>query len=171
MAWPRRRPVALPAGAGAGRGNLSAAISTALRRYVEIEEGRQEGYDEIIVRVGPGAGRKQRFGVLLGEWGRSTSQRAEDFRVYRTRTGKFVVHIERSAEWATGWRSWVGNWSSQTWGLNPADSILQIANSLDELRDMLPPQLYDMVAEAVDQPTIETSTSETSGPRRPGSWR
>ncbi|BCB75612.1 hypothetical protein Pflav_020220 [Phytohabitans flavus] len=51
-------------------GNLSAAISTAVRRYVDIEEGRQEGYDEIIVRIGPGKGRKQRFsGVLLGEWG------------------------------------------------------------------------------------------------------
>ena len=147
-------------------GNLSAAISTALRRYVEIEEGRQEGYDEIIVRVGPGKGRKQRFsGVLLGEWGHSTSQRVEVFRVYRTRTGKFVVHVERSAgwmtgpdpeKWASGWRSWVGNWSSnQTWGMTPAESTLHIADSLDELRDLLPAELFDMVVDAADQPTIE----------------
>jgi EXLDI family protein len=147
-------------------GNLSAAISTALRRYVEVEEGRREGYDEIVVRVGPGKGRKQRFsGILLGEWGRSTSQRVEVFRVYRSRTGKFVAHVERSAEWttgpdsekwATGWRSWVGNWSAdQTWGMTPAESFLRVADTLDELRDMLPPELYDMVAEAAEQPIIE----------------
>jgi len=48
--------------------NLSAAISAALRRYVDVEEGRREGFDEIIVRVGPGKGRKVRFtGILLGE--------------------------------------------------------------------------------------------------------
>jgi EXLDI family protein len=118
------------------------------------------------VRVGPGKGRRQRFsGVLLGEWGHSTSQRVEVFRVYRTRTGKFVVHVERSAEWTTGpdfekwasgWRSWVGNWSSnQTWGFTQGEAALHIADSLDELRDMLPAELYDMVADAADQPTIE----------------
>ena len=54
-------------------GNLSSAISIALRKYVELEEGRLEGYDEITVRVGRGAGRKQRFsGVLLAEGGRSS---------------------------------------------------------------------------------------------------
>jgi EXLDI family protein len=147
-------------------GNLSAAISTALRRYVEIEEGRQKGYDEITVRVGPGRRRRQRFsGVLLGEWGRSTRQRVEVFRVYRARTGKFVVHVERSAEWTTGpdsekwssgWRSWVGNWSSdQTWGFTPEESTLHIADTLDELRELLPAELYDAVADAADQPPVE----------------
>ncbi len=49
--------------------NLSAAISAALRRFVDVEEGEQEGFDEITVRVGPRPGRKVRFiGVLLGEW-------------------------------------------------------------------------------------------------------
>ncbi|HZC25704.1 MAG TPA: EXLDI protein, partial [Actinopolymorphaceae bacterium] len=53
-------------------GNLSAAITTALRRYIELEEGRQEGFDEITVKVGQGVGRKVRFsGVLIGEWGRA----------------------------------------------------------------------------------------------------
>src|SRR4051812_23967106 len=69
-------------------GNLSAAIVTALRRYVEIEEGRIEGYDEIVVRVGTGVGRKMRFsGVLLGELGQSTKSRVDYYRVYRSRTG------------------------------------------------------------------------------------
>lgn len=148
-------------------GNLSAAISTALRRYVEVEEGRADGYEEIIVRVGPGAGRKQRFsGVLLAEWSQSTSQRFDVYRVYRTPSDKFVVHTERSPEfvhggpdaekWSTGWRSWVGNWSSnQSWGSTPALSTLQVADSLEELRSLIPPELHDLVATAADHPAIE----------------
>src|SRR3954452_23360879 len=77
--------------------NLSAAISTALRRFVEIEEGREQGYDEIVVRVGPGLGRRQRFSkVLLGEWGRTSNEREEVIRAYRSRAGKFVVNTEPS---------------------------------------------------------------------------
>jgi EXLDI family protein len=148
-------------------GNLSAAISAALRRYVQTHEDRAEGYGEIVVRVGPGKGRKQRFtGVLLGEWGRSTAHRVEMFRVYGTRSGKFVVHTERSQgwtaggpdaeKWNSGWRAWVGNWSAnQSWGVIPADSRLRVANSLDELRDLLPPELYEIVVDIVDQPPIE----------------
>ena len=148
-------------------GTLSATISTALRRFVEVEEGRRQGYDEIVVRVGPGLGRKQRFsGVLLAEWERSTNELTETFRVYRSRTEKFVVHLERSEahtnvgpdaeKWNTGWRAWVGDWSAnQTWTRTPAESSLQIAESLDELRDMLPADLYDLVADVTDQPTIE----------------
>ena len=57
-------------------GNLSSAIASALRRFVDVEEGRREGFDEIVVRVGPEPGRKVRFvGVLLGEW-MDTSQAA-----------------------------------------------------------------------------------------------
>src|SRR4026208_1181372 len=46
--------------------NLSAAIASALRRYVEVEEGRREGVDEIIVRGGrrPGGARQGREGPL-----------------------------------------------------------------------------------------------------------
>lgn len=147
-------------------GNLSSAISRALRRFIEVEEGRQEGYDEVVVSVGPGVGRKQRFsGVLLAEWGRSTSVRAEVYRVYRTRKGKFAVHIERTPawttgpdaeKWSTGWRAWVGNWSSnQTWGFTPGDATLQVAGSLDELRDMVPHELYELVAAAAEHPEVE----------------
>ena len=97
--------------------NLSAAISAALRRYVDVEEGRREGFDEIIVRVGPGKGRKVRFtGVLLGEWVNSSFSRVETFRVYRGRKGKFVLHIERSPDYTmvdaegkpAGWRGYLG---------------------------------------------------------------
>lgn len=72
-------------------GNLSAAITGALRRFVEVEEGRLKGYGETTVRVGLGKGRKRRLqrisGVLLVEWGRSTANRVEQYRIYRSRTG------------------------------------------------------------------------------------
>lgn len=148
-------------------GTLSAVIATALRRFVELEEGRRQGYDEIVVRVGPGLGRKQRFsGVLLAEWGRSTNERTEVFRVYRSRTERFVIHVERSEahtntgpnaeKWNTGWRAWVGDWSAnQTWTRTPAESTLRIAESLEELRGLVPAELYDLVADAANQPTIE----------------
>jgi EXLDI family protein len=148
-------------------GNLSAAISTALRRFIEVEEGQSEGYEEIVVRVGPKRGRKVRFtGVLLGEWSRSTSQGVvEQYRIYRSHTGKFAVHKTRSAEWTAGspddkwnkgWRSWVGNWSSeQSWGFRPEEATLRVAETLEELKEMLPTELYDMVVDAAEQPAIE----------------
>lgn len=148
-------------------GTLSAAIAAALRRYVEVEEGRQQGYDEIIVRVGTGLGRKQRFsGVLLAEWERSTNEVTETYRIYRSRSEKFVVHLARSdahihtgpnaEKWRTGWRAWVGDWSAnQTWTHTPAHSTLRVAETLDELRDMVPEELYDLVVDLANQPAIE----------------
>ena len=145
-------------------GSLSAAIVTALRRYVDTEEGRQEGYDEITVKVGPGAGRKQRFvGVLLGEWGRQRNQRVEVFKVYRSRTGKFVVHTERTADWAWsgseggGWRELLANLGvgDSHWGSTTGDRSLQVADTIDELRELIPEELFAMVENAATQPPIE----------------
>lgn len=147
-------------------GNLSAAIMAALRRYIEVEEGRREGYDEVTVRVGSGVGRKQRFsGVLLGECGQSTGHQVEVFRVYRTRTDKFVVHVDRSPDWSwtagseTG--GWFGEWRTylglgeQSWGFTHGESTLEVVASLAALREKIPPELYDMVAVAAEQPAVE----------------
>ena len=147
-------------------GNLSSAISIALRRYVELEEGPFEGYDEITVRVGRGAGRKQRFsGVLLAEGGRSSSSGYEAFKVYRSRTGKFVLHADRSAHFAqgasdeqflSGWRSWVGNWSTdQSWSMAQGESTLEVVDTVEELRELIPNDLYTLVELAADQPAVE----------------
>ena len=143
--------------------NLSAAIAAALRRYVEVEEGRREGYDEFIVRVGPGKGRKVRFtGVLLGEWTNTSSSRMEAFRVYRGRTGKYVLHVERSADYSmvnaegkpAGWRGYLGI-GDVSYGNFPGESTLEVVASLDELRDKIPPQLFDSVSAFARQPAVE----------------
>jgi EXLDI family protein len=147
-------------------GNLSSAISIALRKYVELEEGRLEGYDEITVRVGPGTGRKQRFsGVLLAEGGRSSKNGYEAFKIYRSRTGKFVLHADRRNQFLTGadderylsgWRSWVGNWSSdQSWSMAQGEATLYVVDTLKELRELIPEDLYALVEEASNQPVVE----------------
>src|SRR6476659_8027455 len=81
-------------------GNLSSAIAKALRRYVDVQEGLKEGFDDVVVRVGVGTGRKVRFtGLLVGEWLDSRTKRAEHYRVWRGRRGKFVLHVERQPDY------------------------------------------------------------------------
>ena len=144
-------------------GNLSAAIASALRRYVDVEEGRSEGFEEITVRVGPGKGRKVRFtGVLLGDWGTSEGSRVENVRVYRSHKGKFVVHVERTPDWTardadgkpSGWRAYIGL-GVHSWGFTAGESTLEIFDSLDALRDKIPPPLFDMVAAMGNEPILE----------------
>ncbi len=145
-------------------GNLSKAIAKALRRYVDVEDGRSEGFEEITVRVVPG-GRKVRFsGVLLGEWTNSSSSSSlwEVFRVYRSRTGKYVLHTDRTAEYAAldaegkpaGWRGYLGL-GNISYRSRPAQSTLDVFDSLDELRPRIPVQLYEMVADSADRPAVE----------------
>ena len=79
----------------------------------------------------------------------------ERFRVWRGRTGKYVVHVERSEGFTmvdqdgkpAGWRGYLGI-GNLSYGPVPPKSTLDVVESLDELRDRIPPQLYDMVARA-----------------------
>jgi EXLDI family protein len=144
--------------------NLSAAITAALRRYVDVEQALSEGFDEITVRVGPQPGRKVRFtGILLGEWLNTTTGLVETFRVYRGRTGKFVVHVERSPGFTmvdregkpAGWKAQLGLDWNVSYGTTPGDSTLEVIDTLDELRARIPPQLFDMVAGSAQQPVVE----------------
>jgi EXLDI family protein len=146
-----------------GGGNLSAAIASALRRFVDVEEGRLEGFDEVHVRVGLGAGRKVRFSaVLVGEWMDTSNRRVQRFRVYRGRTGKYVLHVERSEDWwmvnaegkPAGWRGHLGIGDIR-YGSHPRESTLEVLGSLEELQPKVPPELYEMVARSAQQPPVE----------------
>lgn len=143
-------------------GNLSAAIVTALRRFVEVQEASIEGYQEITVQVGLGkGGRKLRFsGMLLGEWRHYTGDREERYRVYRTPKGKFALHLERSPEWTAGpnntggWRSYLGM-GTQDWRFAQGQSTLEVVDSLEALRELIPPELYEIVVSMAEQLTVE----------------
>ena len=73
------------------------------------------------------------------------TSRVETFRVYRGRTGKFVLHVERSADYTmvdaegkpAGWRGYLGI-GNVSYGITPAESTLEVVESLDELRDRDP---------------------------------
>ena len=146
-------------------GSLSATITQALRRLVDVEEGKARGFEEVTVKVGPGKARRtQRFqGVLLGEQGRTTKEgRVETYRVYQGRTGKFVLHLERTVGYrhtagpdgkTTGWRKHLA--SEQQWGELPAMSTLEVVDELDGLREKVPAALYEIVAETVSVPQVE----------------
>jgi len=144
-------------------GNLSAAIANALRRFVDLEEGLREGFEDVVVRVGLASGRKVRFvGALAGEWVDTGSKRGEHYRVWRGRKGKFVVHVERGPDWwavdsegkDAGWRGWVGV-GDVRYGSAPKESTLEVVATLDELREKVPPELFEMVARSARQPTVE----------------
>lgn len=145
-------------------GNLSAAISRALRRLVEVEEARQEGFEEITVRVGPGGTKIQRFlGILLADWSRTTSTgTVERYRVYRTRAGRFAVHLARGKEhvWSagkdgqlTGWRKHFA--SEQQWGELPATASLHVHDTFEELRAAVPTELAEVLAVYDTEPEVE----------------
>ena len=147
-------------------GNLSAAIAKALKRYVDAEEGLREGFDEIIVRVGVGSGRKVRFtGILVGEWIDTGSKRVEHYRVWRGRTGKYVLHVERAAEY------WIADADGKPVPAGAAVGprrrpLRQRPEGIDARRLCDPrraprqglapaPELFEMVARSARQPTVE----------------
>jgi EXLDI family protein len=145
-------------------GNLSAAISTALKRYVDAEDARNAGFDEVIVKVGIGAGRKVRFtGLLLGEWYNTWGENFEHYRVFTGPAGKFALHTMRTPTFEmrdaegnalTGWRAWTGIGMASGGG-RPAENKLEIYATLEELREHVPTELFDMVAASVKQPNVE----------------
>jgi EXLDI family protein len=144
-------------------GNLSAAISNALRRYVEVEDARSAGFDDVVVKVGLGAGRKVRFsGVLLGEWFSTEGEKVEHYRVFRG-PKRFALHIERTPQFEmrdsqgnplTGWRAWTGIGMASGGG-TPAEATLDVFDTLDDLREHIPAELFEMVSASVKQPFVE----------------
>jgi EXLDI family protein len=144
-------------------GNLSAAIATALRRFVDAEEARTAGYDQVTVRVGVGAGRKIRFSAtLVGEWADTIDSRTERIRVWRGRKGRYVLHIEREPQYwmedaegkPAGWRGYLGI-GNVRYGGAPKESTLEVVDTLEELRQKVPQELYEMVARSSRQPAVE----------------
>jgi EXLDI family protein len=150
---------------------LSAAIVTALRRLVALEEGKSSGFDEITVRVGAGPTQVKRFlGLALGEWTSTTDAGTETYAVFRTSKGRYAVHhatsemdlpagpnAERARRWSTGWRGWIGDWSpDQVWMHTPAQATFTVVDDPDGLEGLLPAELYRAVLQAIEhEPLVE----------------
>ncbi|MBX5437568.1 MAG: EXLDI protein [Alicyclobacillaceae bacterium] len=153
--------------------NLSATIAKALRMYVEAERAKREGFEEITVRVGHhGHRRFKRFrGYRLARWVTTTAdeRRMEIFSVFKTRGGRFAVHRKKSPNWALWadpenwpdeftrrqggrWRECAG-WRHDVWP--SVEATLEVYETLEELRHHVPPELFELVKEASNEPPLE----------------
>lgn len=154
-------------------GNLSAAVVRALRRFIEAETAHQEGYEEITVRVGPAGSRRQKrfYGVRLIRWEHPLGDRGrtEVFSVYRTRGGRFAVHRQERPNWAVFadpefWTDWwarsesqrEGRFGGRPWGwMTGGAASLAVYDTLEQLRDAVPPELFAQLETHEDEPPIE----------------
>ncbi len=143
--------------------NVSSAIVQALRRFVDVEQQRRHGYDQVVVRVGDAGSRtKKRFlGVRIARWRHQTStgKRVEIFDVYRTAKGHLAVHKRVSPNWVfwsdpESWRdpaNWSAGWDAEEAG----SSSLEVFGSSDELKGHVPDELHAAVLHSFDEVPLE----------------
>ena len=121
-------------------GNLSAAIATALKRFVS-ESGEESG--EIVVTVTEeGAQAKKRFrGQLIVEQRVRTPDGAQtvSYRVYRTEKGRYAVWSKTGPTWSGSQWQWLTDWQGEWWR---AESRLDVYESLEDLQGNIPDALY-----------------------------
>jgi EXLDI family protein len=130
--------------------------------------------DTVTVRPGTGRARRiQRFsGLLLGEWRHPTAERrVENFSVYRSRKGKFVLHVKHMPDWAAwsdpdSWREWHWDETSLSserwealkrggWWSGPTEETLEVFDNREDLRDRVPAELFELLSEHSDRPAVE----------------
>jgi len=158
--------------------NLSSAIIRALRRFVELEEAKQHGLDEITVIVnGQGAHRRKRFvGQRLVRWlqPRAQGKGTEIISVYRTAGKRYVLHTRTIPNWdlsvgdpdqvsdPNNWGVGNGIWQKiMSWGYDwesfkeSGDYTFQVFETLEELRANVSNELFEAVSLAMEGPEIE----------------
>ncbi|MFI9506247.1 EXLDI protein [Nocardia sp. NPDC052566] len=118
---------------------------------------------EIVLKVGPGGVRKQRFvGRLVGEQREYTKAGTDLTRVYLSRKGKYVVHRQHSSwkdhaaqvDWSdwSDWKQWLGLADrAPEWG----DFTLEVADSPQELRDRIPERIYRPLVYLMEEPSTQ----------------
>ncbi|WP_327112488.1 EXLDI protein [Nocardia sp. NBC_01730] len=126
------------------------------------EPGGVDDVREIVLRVGPGGARRQRFfGRLLGESREYSKVGMEVVRVFVSRKGKFVVH-RQEFNWrdlaVTNWTDWKG-WrdlfgfggGDREWG----DYLVEIVDSPAELQGRIPERIYRTVVDVAENPASQ----------------
>jgi EXLDI family protein len=125
--------------------------------------GEADDLRQIVLRVGPGGGRMQRFsGRLLGESREYSKAGMSVLRVYVSRKGKFVVHRQETnwreifvaIDW-TEWKNWrellgVGG-GEREWG----DYTVEIVDEPAELRGRIPEHIYRTAVDVAENPTSQ----------------
>ena len=174
--------------------NLSATIAQALRRFVETEEAKIGGFEEVTVKVGRITQTYKRFRGRLLAKGREREQnetRRVVYEVYQTTKGKLALYVRNMPDWGNpkswSYRKWSKqdwgrkdwgrkdwgrkdwshqdrDWSQQDWSQWPgedsydwtqwpsqdSDSRLEVYDELEELKDNVPLELYQAVAQSLN---------------------
>jgi len=136
--------------------NLSSTIAQALRLYVEAHEGKNQGFEEITVRLGSVAHNYKRFvGRLVAKTqvGDSDSPSMEIIQIYQTLRNKIVLYIKRQRNPYYAPRGHNENWAE--YHSQGTDARLEIFDSVEELKPYLPNELYSAVEEALTNDPVE----------------
>lgn len=111
----------------------------------------------------------QRFlGSRLGEFQGEDGSGYETYAVFRTSKGRYAVHhettesykptgpnAERTQKRNAGWRGWIGDWScDQAWLKTPAKATLRVVDTVEELKGLLPKDLYELVVNTVAEDLV-----------------
>ena len=135
--------------------NLSATIAQALRRFVEAEEAKASGFEEITVKVGKITHSYKRFRGRLLAKGRVHNQnetRRTVYDVYQTVRGNLALYVRGAPNWENP-KIWsYKNWSHKDWSQWPNTDYefrLEVYETLDELKDNVPLELYEAVTQAL----------------------
>jgi EXLDI family protein len=158
--------------------NLSSAIVRALRRFIEIEEARKHGLDEITVIVNSeGAHRRKRFmGQRLVRWLQPAANGTgtEIQIVYRTAGKRYALHTRSIRDWELSWGDPEYSNDPKNWGVGngllkkivsfgfdweslkeTGDFSLQVFDTLEELKGHISNDLFQAVGQAMEGPEIE----------------
>jgi EXLDI family protein len=159
--------------------NLSSAIVRALRRFIELEEAKQRGLEEIMVIVNSqGAHRRKRFmGQRLVRWLQETpgGKGTQILNVYRTARGQYALHTRTITDWVLEWgdpdfvrhqENWGigGNlmkrltaWGYDDWQAykEAGDYSLEVFETLEDLKLHVSKDLFRMITQAMEGPEIE----------------
>ncbi|MEV0293146.1 EXLDI protein [Nocardia sp. NPDC050710] len=134
----------------------------AVVQVVDIEKGAPAEFEEIVLKVGPGGGRSQRFfGRQVGESRQITKEGVESVRVYLSRKGKYVVHRQQSdwsdfsmlGNWINDWKNWRSmiGLGDQDWG----DFTVDVVDSIEDLRELVPAKTYRSIADVALNPRMQ----------------
>lgn len=132
-------------------GNLSATIVQALRRFVEMEEAKESGFRELVIRVGSIAPTRKKFlGRILakGQTREHNGATTVTYKVFLTMRGKFALHIADSAN--TSGTEW---WEYKTQHDRPDEIFhFEVLDAAEYLKGKVPEELYAAVLQAINNP-------------------
>lgn len=147
-------------------GNLSATIAQALKRFVEIEGGKPEGFRTVTIKVGRGGNyqTKQFSGRLLAKYRSSEREQTmvHVYEMYQTAKGKLALYSRKRPNWSAlgankGWEDEEGlnQWHGEQWYSADSEYRLNVYETLEESKDDIPEELYEATDRALRGETIE----------------